>query len=106
MINFDLNVFILNILIKCTRPWVTSKCNECGAEIGGQSHRSSEGNTRIEDLADTTIKGYSLPQAFKLDNKPQSDRLLNQFEFQIERFFLHACLYLACGDENEKVSVS
>lgn len=81
------------------------KCNECGAEIGGQNHRSAQGNIRIDEIVDNTIKGYSLPKASLLTNLPQTERLLNSYEFQIVRFFLHASLYLACGDEDEKETV-
>ena len=52
-------------------------------------------------MIDKTIKGYSLPKASDLNDLPITERLLNSYEFQIERFFLHACLYLACGDTNE-----
>jgi hypothetical protein len=85
---------------------VLGKCNECGSEIGGTNHKSAEGNIKIDEIVDKTIKGYSLPKANDLKNLPLTERLLNAFEFQIERFFLHACLYLACGDEDEQKSVS
>ena len=93
------------MLVKCHRPWVLGKCNECGSEIGGTNHKSAQGNIKIEDIVDKTIKGYSLPKASDLTDLPATERLLNAFEFQIERFFLHACLYLACGDENEQITV-
>jgi hypothetical protein len=95
-------IFIFYLfLIDCTRPWVLAKCNECNAQIGGLNHKLSEGNQRVNELIDNTIKGYSLPYAHELTDLPMTDRLLNSIEFQIERFFLHACLYLACGDEDE-----
>jgi len=88
-------------LIDCHRPWVLSKCNECNAEIGGLNHKSAQGNIKLDEMIDKTIKGYSLPKASDLNDLPITERLLNSYEFQIERFFLHACLYLACGDTNE-----
>lgn len=61
-----------------------------------------------EDIKDNTILGYALPDAAQIQNTPiklEDQRSLNLQQFQIERFFLHACLYLACGDQNENQEV-
>ena len=49
--------------------------------------------------------GYCVAEASKATNSPQENRSLNPLEFQIERFMVHACLYLACGDNDEGVQV-
>jgi hypothetical protein len=88
----------------CGRPWVKDTCKECGVEIGGEQHKLIEGNTNIfEDLEDHTPKGYSLMDASETPDAPKDLRLLNLSAFQLERFFVNACMYLACGTKDEMV---
>jgi hypothetical protein len=54
-------------------------------------------------MEDQTPKGYSLMEVEKTDEMPKDLRLLNQAGFHLERFILNACMYLACGDHDEKI---
>ena len=86
----------------CGRPWVKSKCKECGVEIGGANHALEKGNFSIDQqILDNTYTGYGLQPASTMSDVPSNDRLLSQQTYHMQRFFTHACLYLACGDENE-----
>lgn len=53
------------------------------------------------DYVDQTKTGYLLQEASKQPDQPRTIRHLNDIGTQVVRFFLHACLYLACGDEDE-----
>ena len=49
------------------------------------------------------MMGYCVSDARQATNSPQESRILNPLEFQIERFMVHVCLYLACGDFDQGV---
>lgn len=89
----------------CGRPWVLSKCKECGAEIGGESHRLVDKNRIIDDtIQDKTMKGYCITDdPSNLVDAPSDIRLLNKVAFCLERFFINACMYLGCGDFGQSV---
>jgi hypothetical protein len=56
-----------------------------------------------ESIQDKTQWGYCLTDAESQPERPQSDlRLLNSPSFHLERFFINACMYLACDRENEE----
>lgn len=48
---------------------------------------------------DSTAKGYCLPNASSVLNMAANERELSSISFHVLRFFVHACLYIAC-DEN------
>ena len=53
--------------------------------------------------SDNTPKGYCLPNSNSMSDEPTTERLLNSTSFNVVRFFLHACLYFSC-EENENVN--
>jgi hypothetical protein len=88
------------VLFDCGRPWVKMKCDVCGTEIGGAQHVLLPTN-RVLNVTDNTQKGYCLPVASSLPDAPANERELNSTAFHILRFFVHACLYVAC-ERSEK----
>lgn len=89
---------------ECGQPWIKAVCAECGLEIGGVNHSLIKSNKRMDDtqLVDHTLTGYLLSSAQHLSDKAQTVRFMSSLHAQIVRFFLHACMYLACGDEDQE----
>lgn len=86
----------------CGRPWIKANCPECGSTIGGLNHSlETKNQVMTGDYVDQTKTGYLLQEASKQPDQPRTIRHLNDIGTQVVRFFLHACLYLACGDEDE-----
>lgn len=89
----------------CGRAWTRSKCN-CGEEIGGSNHTLITTN-KEENLVDKTMPGYCVTEpASKVSALPTDIRLLSMHAFHLERFLVNACMYLACGYQEEKELMS
>ena len=89
------------VLFDCGRPWIIHNCKSCGARIGGTNHNLLDNNRQIE-VKDTTVRGYCLKDAAALKEEPMAERELSSTQFNLVRFFIHACMYFSC-DNNEKV---
>jgi hypothetical protein len=56
---------------------------------------------------DKTLKGYCvIEDAAKLPDVPKNIRELNHQGFHLEKFLVNACMYLACGDQDENIQVT
>ena len=80
----------------------------CREQIGGLNHVLLPRNKVLnhQDIKDNSIVAYGLARVDDLLPVKQNDlRTLSLHEFHIERFFLHATLYLACGDQNQNHQV-
>lgn len=93
------------VIGNCGRPWIKDKCKECGEIIGGESHKLVDSNKAIdESIQDKTMKGYCISEdPTQVNSVPSDIRLLDSKAFHLERFFLNACMYLSCGDNDENL---
>jgi hypothetical protein len=90
----------------CGRPWVTAKCTECNEVIGGANHALTSENKDIDTtIQDKTLRGYCIiEEAAQLPDVPSNIRELNAQGYHLEKFFINACMYLACGDQDEHIN--
>ncbi|XP_052216221.1 E3 ubiquitin-protein ligase rnf213-alpha-like isoform X4 [Dreissena polymorpha] len=72
---------------ECGRPWTKSKCTDCGATIGGESHRRYKNNKH-----DTSAVGHTLGNADK--NTGNSTRDLDPIYCNVIRLLVHMAMYL------------
>ncbi|CAC5383752.1 RNF213 [Mytilus coruscus] len=79
----------------CGRPWVKAKCNECGADIGGQRHNASEGNAALEISYDTTAPGHILGAPTARDTRNVAvERKLAGVSLPLVRLLLHMSMFV------------
>lgn len=72
----------------------------CGAEIGGTSHTLLTTNTKL-NISDSSMRGYCLTDSKTMSDEPKTERLLNNSQFSLVRYFIHTYMYFSC-DKNEK----
>ncbi|XP_059932798.1 E3 ubiquitin-protein ligase rnf213-alpha-like isoform X3 [Gadus macrocephalus] len=79
----------------CGRPWVKSKCPDCGAEIGGTNHIPVAGFTDAGVQGDRTQTGHVLGDPERRDNPDTLDtKNMSPGPFTLMRMLTHmAMLY-------------
>lgn len=75
---------------QCTRPWMVSKCPDCGAAIGGVHHNAAAGNQRVEKMDENSQAGYMINKDQKNLQQPQ-DRISLQASSVIQ-LLIHVCM--------------
>ena len=88
-------------LFDCGRPYVVHTCKQCNAKIGGNNHKLLDTNKELT-IVDKTLRGYCLSDSSTMKEESMNERELSSSQFSLVRFFIHACLYFSC-DQNENV---
>ncbi|XP_047465467.1 E3 ubiquitin-protein ligase rnf213-beta [Mugil cephalus] len=63
---------------ECGRPVVTSRCPDCGIQIGGLQHNPVQGFTQHTDNSDQTRTGHILGDAHRRSEAPERQMTLTQ----------------------------
>ncbi|XP_021359260.1 E3 ubiquitin-protein ligase rnf213-alpha-like isoform X2 [Mizuhopecten yessoensis] len=94
------------IIANCGRPWVESKCTECGAAIGGTGHKFSKGNRKVQEsdfVTDPTQdQGHVLGDP-TTRTASSAVRDLTPVSSGILRLFTHAALLLGANTNPQRI---
>ncbi|XP_051491080.1 E3 ubiquitin-protein ligase RNF213 isoform X2 [Apus apus] len=79
---------------ECGRPMETSRCVDCGAEVGGQQHRPVPGFQALGDHEDRTQTGHILGDAEHRRSMGVSERAMSPVAFILIRVLTHLTMLL------------
>ncbi|XP_071122875.1 E3 ubiquitin-protein ligase RNF213-like [Mytilus edulis] len=87
----------LYIIGDCGKPYYEAKCHTCGALIGGQFHKASDGNVKYE--GDETATGHILGRVCDRSQKQvvDHDRSLDKETVILIRLLTHMSMFVGCN---------
>ncbi|CAG2239384.1 RNF213 [Mytilus edulis] len=93
----------LYVIGDCGRPTVVARCKaqNCGLEIGGQSHVLKAGNIKDHGV-DTTDTGHILGRAKYRNLAPFPERSLKPVNCAIMKLLLHMAMYIGANNNAQK----
>ncbi|XP_028310203.1 E3 ubiquitin-protein ligase rnf213-alpha [Gouania willdenowi] len=82
---------------ECGQPMQTSRCVDCGANIGGVGHRPVMGFQHLQIQGDRTQTGHILGDPQRRDSPDMSDtKNISPVPFSIIRMLTHMAMLLGC----------
>ncbi|CAC5380698.1 RNF213 [Mytilus coruscus] len=94
----------LYVIGDCGRPTVVARCKaqNCGLEIGGQSHVLIAGNIKDQGV-DTTDTGHILGRAICRNLAPFPERSLKPVNCAIMKLLLHMAMYVGANNNAQAI---
>lgn len=88
----------------CGRPYYKANCPECGAAIGGASHKLEEGNIKVESVENIIVKGHILGAPANRDKLAIPERKMSPASTIILRLITHIAMYAGCNSQPESIA--
>ncbi|XP_076109129.1 E3 ubiquitin-protein ligase rnf213-alpha-like [Mytilus galloprovincialis] len=94
----------LYVIGDCGRPTVVARCKaqNCGLEIGGQSHVLKAGNIKDHGV-DTTDTGHILGRAKYRNLAPFPERSLKPVNCAVMKLLLHMAMYIGANNNAQAI---
>ncbi|XP_070779019.1 E3 ubiquitin-protein ligase rnf213-alpha [Enoplosus armatus] len=90
---------------ECGQPMQTSKCVDCGVEIGGNNHKPVPGFQVVQLQGDRTQTGHILGDPSRRDNPDMLDtKSISPVPFTVVRMLTHMAMLLGAGSHLQSVS--
>ncbi|XP_054702200.1 E3 ubiquitin-protein ligase RNF213 isoform X2 [Grus americana] len=88
---------------ECGRPMETSHCVDCGAQVGGEQHKSLPGFREFQTREDRTQTGHILGDARHRKTVGVSDRAMSPVVFVLIRLLTHLAMLLAATKDSQSL---
>ncbi|KAM4716889.1 E3 ubiquitin-protein ligase rnf213-alpha-like [Anableps anableps] len=90
---------------ECGQPMQTSRCVDCGAQIGGNDHRPVQGFQILHIQGDRTQTGHILGDPNRRDNPDMLDtKNMSPVSFTVVRMFTHMAMLLGACNHTQFIS--
>ncbi|XP_017280867.1 E3 ubiquitin-protein ligase rnf213-alpha [Kryptolebias marmoratus] len=90
---------------ECGQPMQTSRCVDCGIEIGGNNHRAVQGFQILPPQGDRTQTGHILGDPGRRDNPDMLDtKSISPVPFTIVRMLTHMAMLLGACNHTPNIS--
>ncbi|XP_040200941.1 E3 ubiquitin-protein ligase RNF213 isoform X4 [Rana temporaria] len=88
---------------ECGQPMQTSRCLDCGVEVGGQKHAPVPGFLRIQQDVDRTQTGHVLGDSARQGPAVAPDRDIAAPAFILLRMITHLAMLLGSEEDNQSL---
>ncbi|KAM9519265.1 E3 ubiquitin-protein ligase rnf213-alpha-like [Salvelinus alpinus] len=90
---------------ECGKPMETSRCVDCGAEIGGSSHNPVTGFTTAQIRGDSTETGHVLGDPGRRDHPDMQDtKSMSSAPFNLVRLLTHIAMLLGARSNPQAIA--
>uniref|UniRef100_A0A674BD48 Ring finger protein 213a n=1 Tax=Salmo trutta TaxID=8032 RepID=A0A674BD48_SALTR len=90
---------------ECGKPMETSRCVDCGAEIGGRSHNPVAGFTTAQIRGDSTETGHVLGDPGRRDHPDMQDtKNMSSVPFNLVRLLTHIAMLLGARSNRQAIA--
>uniref|UniRef100_A0A8C7LM14 RZ-type domain-containing protein n=1 Tax=Oncorhynchus mykiss TaxID=8022 RepID=A0A8C7LM14_ONCMY len=90
---------------ECGKPMETSRCVDCGAEIGGRSHNPVAGFTTAQIRGDSTETGHVLGDPRRRDHPDMQDtKSMSSVPFNLVRLLTHVAMLLGARSNPQAIA--